>query len=88
MSVRFAIASGFLPLAVSVAVTWPELVGANWTTTPHDFLGPRLVALHPSLMTVKLGEPDRLMVSAALAEPPLLVKVNSWDTGCPTVTVP
>jgi len=34
------------PVAVSVAVTVPALVGANRTATVHDLRGPRLVPVH------------------------------------------
>src|SRR5262245_34006596 len=88
LSVILAVAEGFRPSALNVALTWPELVGPNWTTTPHDFAGPRLVPLQPSFVMVNIGESKMLILSTALPDRPLLVKVNNCETVCPTGSVP
>jgi hypothetical protein len=47
-----------------------------------------LVAVHPSEVLVKAVEPLRLIVSAAVAEPPAFLSVNVCDAVCPGVTAP
>jgi hypothetical protein len=80
VSVRLARAAAFLPDASSVAgVLTPDAVGAYWTVTIHDLLGPKLVPVQPSDVTVNVPGPDSDTVSAADAELPVLVSVNVCD---------
>jgi hypothetical protein len=89
VSVRLARAAAFLPDASSVAGTLtPDAVGAYWTVTIHDFLGPKLVPVQASDVTVNVPGPDSDTISAADAEPPVLVSVNVCIVTSPTPTVP
>jgi hypothetical protein len=54
-----AISTVFMPNAISVALSLaPSVVGAYWTVTLHDFLGPRLLAVHVSAVTENADEPS------------------------------
>jgi hypothetical protein len=77
VSVRLALAAAFLPDTSSVAgALTPEAVGAYSTVTVQDFLGPKLVPVQPSDVTLKVPGPDNDTVNAADAEPPVLVSVK------------
>ena len=89
VSVRLALAAAFLPNASSVAGSLtPDTVGAYSIVTMHDFLGPKLVPVQPSDVTVNVAGPDNETVNAADAEPPVFVSVNVRDWTSPTPTVP
>jgi hypothetical protein len=80
VSTRLAVAAAFLPDASSVAGSLtPDAVGAYCTVTMHDFLGPKLVPVQPSAVTVNAPGPDKATVNAADAEPPVLVSMNVCD---------
>jgi len=71
-----------LLVAVIVAVSPLPVVGAYWTVTLHDFLGPRLVPVQASAVIVNgPGEGETVTFSALVAEPPELVSANCCDTG-------
>jgi hypothetical protein len=89
VSMRLARAAALLPAASSVAgALTPDAIGAYRTVTMHDFLGPRLVPVQPSDVTVNVPGPDNETFSAADAEPPVLVSLNVWGLVSPTPTVP
>jgi hypothetical protein len=89
VSEAVAIASRFLPDALSVALSLaPAVVGAYRTVTLHDFLGPRLLAVHVSAVTENADEPVSETLSAPVAEPPEFVSVNVLDAVVPESIVP
>jgi hypothetical protein len=71
-----ATAAGLLLAALRVTVALPVLVGANCTVTLHDFPGPTLVALQPSLVTENADELDSATFNADVAVPPVFFSVN------------
>jgi hypothetical protein len=80
VSVRRVLAAAFLPDASSVAGSLtPDAVGEYWTTTEHDFPGPKLVPVQPSDVNVNVPGPDNETVNAADADPPVFVSVNVCD---------
>jgi hypothetical protein len=71
---------GFGLLALNVPPSLP-VPGLYSTVTVHDFLGPRLLPLHTSAVIVNgPGSGETVTVSAAEAEPPEFVSVNSCAT--------
>jgi hypothetical protein len=82
------VAVALLLVAFKLALTAPVLVGANCTTTVHDFPGPRLVALQPSLVTENADEPDSATFNAELADPPVFSSVKVCEAVWLTVTCP
>jgi hypothetical protein len=66
----------------------PLLVGAYWTVSVQDLLGPRLLPLHPLLLIVKAEDPDSAIVSGPVALPPVLVSVKVTDFVDPVECVP
>jgi hypothetical protein len=89
VSEAVATAAGFLPDARSVALSLaPAVVGAYRTVTLHDFLGPRLLAVHVSAVTENADEPVSETLSAPVAEPPEFVSVNVFDAVVPASIVP
>jgi hypothetical protein len=53
----------------------------------QDLCGPRLVPVQASAVMPNAAEPAVVIFSAALAEPPELVRVNTWNTLCPALGV-
>jgi hypothetical protein len=89
VSEAVATAADFLPDARSVALSLaPAVVGAYRTVTLHDFLGPRLLAVHVSAVTENADEPVSETLSAPVAEPPEFVSVNVLDAVVPESIVP
>jgi hypothetical protein len=89
VSEAVAVGLGFLPDALSVAVSLaPAVVGAYWMVTVHDLFGPRLLAVHVSVVFENADEPVSETVSAAVAEPPEFVSVNVFDAVVPASIVP
>lgn len=76
LSESVAEAAGLLLATDNIACPRPVLVGANCTTTWHDFPGPTLVALQVSLVMLNAPEPDSVTFNAEDADPPELVSVN------------
>src|SRR3954452_20220512 len=62
VSVTLALAASLWPLAPSAALSLsPAALGVYCTVTLHDFLGPRLVPVQPSVVTVN-DDPDSAIV--------------------------
>src|SRR5256885_553780 len=68
-----SVAAACLPVAVSVAVTVPRLVGANCTVTMHVMPGPTPSPGHVVAVIVNSADPGNVKVTLPDALPPLLV---------------
>ncbi len=86
LSATVAVAAGFFPAAVKVAVTVPGLVGANRTLTVQDLPGRRLLRLQVSPVMENAAAPANRSRSVPLARLPVLVRVKVWEAVCPVVT--
>jgi hypothetical protein len=78
VSATVAVAAGFLPAAVKVAVTVPRLVGANRTLTVQDLPGPRLLPLQRSPVMENPAAPATITFNRPVACPPELARVKAW----------
>jgi len=87
VSAAVAVAAGFFfPAAVKVAVTVPELVGANRTVTVQDLPGRRPLRLQVLPVMENAAAPANCSRSAPLARLPVLVRVKVLEAVCPVVT--
>src|SRR6267154_6050 len=71
-----SVAAACWPVAVSVAVTVPRLVGANRTVTMHVMPGPNPSPGQVVAVIVNSADPGSVKVTLPDALPPLLVSVN------------
>ena len=80
VSATVAVAAGFFfPTAVKVAVTVPELVGANRTVTVQDLPGRRPLRLQVLPVMENAAAPANRSRSAPLARLPVLARVKTSD---------
>jgi len=87
VSTTVAVAAGFFfPTAVKVAVTVPELVGANRTLTVQDLPGRRLLRLQVLPVMENAAAPANRSRSAPLARLPVLARVKVLEAVFPMVT--
>jgi hypothetical protein len=86
VSAAVAVAAGFFPAAVKVAVTVPELVGANRTLTVQDLPGRRPLRLQVLPVMENAAAPANRSRSVPLARLPVLARVKVLEAVCPVVT--